>query len=163
MTDLDLDAVRIASPCPADWSAMSGDDRRRLCSQCKLHVYDLSAMTRAEATALVAKKEGRLCVRFFRRADGTMLTQDCPVGLRQKLRAARVRAVAMAAAVFSMLLGCVRKGGEPQSGTGKPDPIELRPLQGEVGGPIQGDVLVPSIPEHDPVMGLVAPAPIEKK
>jgi hypothetical protein len=34
-------------------------------------------MTRAEAEALVAEKEGRLCVRFYRRPDGTMLTRNC--------------------------------------------------------------------------------------
>jgi hypothetical protein len=57
-------------------------ERIRHCSQCQLNVYNLSAMTRAEAEALVGRAEGRLCVRFYRRADGTILTQNCPVGLR---------------------------------------------------------------------------------
>ena len=59
---------------------MYGDDRRRFCSQCKLNVYNLSGMTRDEAEQLVMNSEGRLCVRFFRRKDGTVLTQDCPAG-----------------------------------------------------------------------------------
>src|SRR4051812_9388977 len=85
-----LDRVDVASPCKANWDQMEGDDRARFCSDCKLHVYNLSAMTRAEAESLISGSQGRLCTRFFRRADGTILTQDCPVGLRAvRLRAAR--------------------------------------------------------------------------
>lgn len=58
---------------------MSGDDRVRFCSDCKLNVYNLAGMTRREATELITLQEGRLCVRFFRRKDGTLVTRDCPV------------------------------------------------------------------------------------
>ena len=93
--------VRIASPCGEDWEAMYGDDRVRFCGKCQLNVYNLSAMTRVEAERLIAGREGRLCARFFRRADGTVLTTDCPVGL-----AAVKRKIARAAtAVFSFLFG----------------------------------------------------------
>lgn len=77
-----LDRVKIAAPCPADWNQMFGSERVRFCSQCNLNVYNLSGMTRSEAEALLVKTEERLCVRFFRRADGTILTQNCPVGLK---------------------------------------------------------------------------------
>ena len=59
---------------------MYGDERRRFCSECKLNVYNLSGMTRVEAESLLINSEGPLCVRFFRRKDGTVLTKDCPVG-----------------------------------------------------------------------------------
>ena len=96
-----LDYVRVAAPCSADWDAMIGDDRARFCGQCRLNVYNLSGMTRREAEALIAGAEGRLCVRFYRRADGTILTENCPVGLRAiKRRLSRV-----ASAVFSTVLG----------------------------------------------------------
>src|SRR3954468_19597841 len=98
-----LDQVRVASPCPARWEDMEGDERRRFCGQCQLHVYNLSAMTRAEATALVSGTEGRLCAGFYRRADGTILTRDCPVGLR----AAR----AAAAAALRRIAGGVALSG----------------------------------------------------
>src|SRR6516162_8887116 len=39
--------LRVASPCPADWNAMQGDDRVRFCGQCEKNVYNLSAMTHA--------------------------------------------------------------------------------------------------------------------
>ncbi len=94
-----LDSVRVASPCPASWSRMEGGDRVRFCKECRLHVYDLSALSRAEAEALVLQREGRLCVRYFQRSDGTILTQDCPTGLR----ALRKRVVFLAAAVVSFI------------------------------------------------------------
>jgi len=79
-----LDHIKIAAPCSADWDQMFsfGDKRVRFCSQCNLNVYNLSDMSRQEAEALINKTEGRLCVRFYRRADGSILTQNCPVGLR---------------------------------------------------------------------------------
>ncbi|MCA1594161.1 MAG: hypothetical protein LC754_16355 [Acidobacteria bacterium] len=77
-----LDHVRVAAPCAADWERMNGDERVRFCGQCQLNVYNLSGMTKAEAEALITNAEGRLCVRFYRRADGTILTNNCPVGLR---------------------------------------------------------------------------------
>ena len=79
-----LDHVKIAAPCTADWDRMFAFENKRVrfCSQCQLNVYNLSEMTRSEAEALLHYTEGRLCVRFYRRADGTILTQDCPTGLR---------------------------------------------------------------------------------
>jgi len=74
-----LARVRVASPCKADWDEMIGTDRVRFCGQCSLNVYNLSAMTRDEAESVIAANEGKLCVRFYRRKDGSILTQDCPV------------------------------------------------------------------------------------
>lgn len=95
-----LSRMRVASPCPASWEAMGGDARVRFCRLCDLHVYNISELTRAEAEALVARTEGRLCARLYRRADGTVLTKDCPAGLR----AARRRVGRAAGAAFAALL-----------------------------------------------------------
>jgi hypothetical protein len=96
-----LDNIRVAAPCPADWDRMIGSDRVRYCGQCKLNVYNLSEMSRREAEALIEQTEGRLCVRFYRRADGTVLNRNCPVGLRAiKRRLSRV-----GTALVSTLLG----------------------------------------------------------
>jgi hypothetical protein len=100
-----LSRLRVASPCAADWDSMIGNDRTRFCSQCELNVFNLSAMTRAEAEHLIANAETRLCLRFYRRRDGSIITQDCPVGLRRlKLRASRIRK-AVAAALFGFFAG----------------------------------------------------------
>src|SRR5215470_18013578 len=94
-----LNDIRIASPCPADWEQMTGDERVRHCSECNLNVYTFSAMTEREIRQLIAANQGRrLCTRFYRRADGTILTQNCPWSLRQMARkAVRVAAAALAA------------------------------------------------------------------
>ena len=77
-----LARVRVAAPCPADWNEMRGDERVRFCAQCNLNVYNLSNMSRREAEAVVTRAEGRLCIRYYRRRDGTILTDNCPTGVR---------------------------------------------------------------------------------
>ena len=86
MATISLDQIQIASPCTADWDQMSGDERVRHCGQCDLNVYNLSDMANADAEALIRTHEGRLCVRLYRREDGTVITADCPVGLRAAAR-----------------------------------------------------------------------------
>ncbi len=83
---VNLDTIRIASPCPANWDEMTGDDRSRFCGQCELNVYNLSDMTRNEAEGFLSEKEGRVCVRYHQREDGSIITKDCPVGLQIKHR-----------------------------------------------------------------------------
>jgi hypothetical protein len=96
-----LNNVKIASPCPANWDGMYGNDKVRFCGDCKLNVYNLSGMSKTDAEDLLRNTEGRLCVKYFRRADGTILTQDCPVGWR----ALRKRASNLAAAACTLILG----------------------------------------------------------
>jgi len=126
-------------------------------------VFNLSAMTRGEAERLVQNKgEGRLCVRFFRRADGTLLTEDCPVGLRQRLRWAWARTAALLLTIWGGLTGCEQKAGS--GGTTPP-----RQLMGEAVAPappqgspaLMGDycappaaTAVPPVPPQ-PLMGRV--------
>jgi hypothetical protein len=97
-----LDIIDVASPCTADWETMNGTDQVRRCGQCELNVYHLSNMTRAEAETLVHEHEGRICVRFYRRADGTVLTRDCPLGL-QAIRRQLARLLAGVAAMIAFL------------------------------------------------------------
>ena len=100
-----LNNVRVAAPCPADWYSMYGNERVRFCEQCQLNVYNLSELSRAEAEELIGQAEGRLCVRYYRRKDGSILTQNCPVGLRAlKRRLSRV-ATAIGSSVLSFLAG----------------------------------------------------------
>lgn len=101
-----LENVRIASPCPKKWEEMVGDERTRFCSHCQLNVYNFSAMTQTETEAFLMKAEGRVCGRFYQRADGTMLTQDCPVGLR----AIKQRVSKWVATAFSAIFGLAIPG-----------------------------------------------------
>jgi len=99
--------IKIASPCSANWDEMEGNERSRHCKQCKLSVHNLSAMSASEAEALLAGKQGRLCVRFYRRHDGTVLTQDCPAGLAKVKSRARTQALWLRAAFASAMVGFV--------------------------------------------------------
>ena len=58
-------------------------------------------MTSVEIRALLAKSDGRLCMRLFRRTDGTVITKDCPIGLR----AYRKRVASVATAALASVLG----------------------------------------------------------
>ena len=100
-----LDDVRIASPCSANWDEMFGNDRMRFCGECKLNVYNLSGMSRQQAEDLVASAEGRLCVRFYRRIDGTIITENCPVGWARVKQRAKVYVTAAFSLMMTLLGG----------------------------------------------------------
>ncbi len=136
-----LDQVRVASPCNARWEDMTGDDKSRFCGKCEKNVYNLSAMTREEAELLVLEREGQLCARFFRRADGTMITQDCPVGVRRK-RLRLVGVLALGGGVAAMASGLA--AGMLMSRGAAPVPM---PMQGAV-----------ALPEPVQEMGDIGPA-----
>jgi hypothetical protein len=154
-----LDGVSVASPCNADWDQMMGDERARFCGQCQLNVYNLSALTRAEAELLIGRTEGRLCVRYYRRADGSILTRDCPVGLRAIRRRMSyvVRAVSSAVLTFLAGLGIyAMKWNYADRGwtTGAPVAPQARVLP-----VIQGEVMAPV----EPMMGTWAYTPPNKE
>jgi hypothetical protein len=122
-----LDRISIASPCTVSWDCMTGDEKSRHCAQCNLKVHNLSAMTRDEAEAFLASTiDAKVCARLYRRADGTVLTQDCPVGIAViRLRARRF--VARVAAAFGLVATAAAAGTEA-SRTECAGPIRLRAL-----------------------------------
>ena len=175
-----LDNVEIASPCTASWNEMTGNDQVRHCSQCSLNVYNLSAMTREQATDLIAGAEGRVCIRLYRRTDGTVLTQDCPTGLR----AARERVVRsvrnIAATVVTLIAGMVGLGArqawaqdesprhmmgglrpvhmEPENSAPKQDTVQTRQDTAQV---TKDTVATEEPNEENMIMGLMVVRPVE--
>ena len=177
-----LDAVSVASPCHADWDAMRGDERARFCPSCAKNVYNLSAMTAGEAQLLLQEKEGRLCIRFFQREDGTMLTADCPVGAAALKE--RSPAFALWAGVLSLvvLLVAATSPALLPSANAQPEtevapspattqaPVEIRgevsiaptatptatplPTQSDLPRVVMGDMMAPT---PAPRMGKIAP------
>ena len=88
---------------------MRGDDRVRHCGTCNKNVYNLSAMAEQEAAALVARhKGGDLCVRFYRRADGTVMTSNC--GARSRTGWRRLPGLAGVALVALAAAACGKQG-----------------------------------------------------
>jgi hypothetical protein len=127
-----LDRVEIASPCRESWSTMAGDERVRFCVACGRHVYNLSAMTREEASALLVGTSSERCIRLYRRPDGTVLTRDCPVGVRRR----RTRRLAVAAFAGAMLAaGAIAAASE--EGNDAPRPVSRHaaapPVPAETG------------------------------
>jgi hypothetical protein len=122
------------------------DKRVRFCSKCNLNVYNLSGMNRREAEALITKTEGRLCIRFYRRADGSILTRNCPVGLK----AIKRRVAWLAQVVLGMVLSFV-------SGLGlyifhldrKPVPLRGAPSIFEPHTVLKGVFLVKPVSESE--------------
>ena len=85
---------------------MTGDEKSRVCAQCDLSVLNASEMTDEEVMmAIMSLQTGkRVCMRIYRRHDGTILTKDCPVGLRKKLAANARRVAAWLAGGLSVLV-----------------------------------------------------------
>ncbi len=98
-----LNKIQIAAPCHVDWDSMTGDERKRFCGDCKLNVFNISEMSTRDAAALIRETEGRACMRLYRRADGTVITDNCPVGLR-KVRD-RMRKTAAAVVAYLIVVG----------------------------------------------------------
>jgi len=143
-TNTDRSPLTIRTPCPKRWEELSGDGRRRFCSECSLHVHNAAALTRREAEALVARDEGRVCMRIEYDAHGA------PV--HKEPRAARV--VRWLAGTGAALLAACHGASEPVPPT---QPAEPPSRLGEAVAPAveMGGVAAP-----EPLMGMVA-APVE--
>lgn len=114
-----LNKIMISSPCSIGWENMDGDERVRFCNACQLNVYNTSQMTKKEVVALMSNGKAN-CLRIYRRADGTMMTEDCPVGLRRVRNAVRImtkRLTRVAASIISLALstsGVMAKAPTPK-------------------------------------------------
>jgi hypothetical protein len=85
-----LGTFALASPCTESWAAMKGTDTVRHCERCDLDVYDARKMTVAELEQRFATGR-RVCLRLWVRFDGTLLTKDCPSGVKALVTFARER------------------------------------------------------------------------
>ncbi len=156
-----LDNLAVASPCGANWDEMVGDERVRFCLSCEKNVYNVSAMASEEAERLLAQSAnagGEICVRFYKRADGTIMTQDCPVGEKKKRRKKVALAVAgagamafAAAAAFAQRQTCTTTMGAIAAPTA--DPV----TPPEPSDSTMGDRAEPT-PPH--IMGSPLPVPV---
>ncbi len=150
-------ALQMASPCDVPWEAMRGNDRQRRCDQCDKNVYNIARLAPEELVTLIEKTEGQFCGRLFQRADGTLQTEDCPVGLARTLRRAKRKSLLGAAALVTALASAASMvlGG---------DPVQERPIVKETIKKIEA--ITPK-PEPIPVAGglraypLPAPKPVD--
>jgi hypothetical protein len=98
------DDAPIATPCGADWTAMSPRGKARLCGQCDKLVHDLSAMTERAARALLETRptEG-LCIRYLHDATGEIWFGARAERVVPASRLARRGAAAMSAAALLLV------------------------------------------------------------
>lgn len=132
---ISLQEIEIAKPCQASWDKMVGDDQVRHCSLCHKNVYNLSAMSEAEALELLQEKEGNLCVRLYKRADGTVITSDCP----SRREASPLRSITLLAAASWLALGTAPSMAQP------PQPLHLlgEPATRLMGAPAASNAAEP--------------------
>lgn len=123
-----LHSVRVAAPCQESWDTMTGSERVRSCERCQHKVYNLSELTTSEAEALLRDASGRLCVRFYRRADGTILTKDCPVGATTRRNQRLAQAGAGIAAAVGAAAALFPSQPQPEPVMGKVAVYELGEL-----------------------------------
>jgi MYXO-CTERM domain-containing protein len=71
-----LRTIAVHTPCRVSWDGMTGSDAVRHCGSCSSNVYNLSAMTEHDAEALLARAES-VCIRYYYRPDGTLVTTNC--------------------------------------------------------------------------------------
>jgi hypothetical protein len=135
---------------------MEGDERVRFCRQCNLHVYNVASLTSAEAGSLISRTEGRLCARLYRRADGTVLTRDCPVGLAAARRRVARAAGAALAAILSLCGACAFGQGK---GKDAESCATCASKVGRVASPGKGSALKGTV--IDPAQGAIPNARVQ--
>jgi hypothetical protein len=177
---LALEQISVPIPCSVEWNSMTGDQQQRYCTQCRQQVYNLSAMTRdaaeefiqahsvaiAEGTANGQQPAARLCVRLYRRPDGTVVTRDCS-RITQATRKTAAWIFGLAASLLFVMLGVV--GLSRASGSSVRNPFgfwpelcthePLRTWFGRSASPpvIMGDI-APLIPSKPPQATASTPA-----
>jgi hypothetical protein len=91
--------LEVVAPCPENWGGMPGTEAVRFCGRCRQNVYNLSALTDFQVDQLMSGP--RVCVRFFARGDGTVITRSCS----PMRKAAGRRALALAAGLIPLAAG----------------------------------------------------------
>lgn len=112
----------VPNPCHEDWDKLTPEERGHFCTVCETKVWDLSALTRAEAEEFLRSTEGDLCVSYRERANGEVVHRDAPV-----VPLSRLMKRLPAAAGFSLALAACTPTGSGADGAdtaevAKPDP-----------------------------------------
>jgi hypothetical protein len=141
-----LASVRVASPCPARWEDMEGNERKRYCSDCKLIVFNLSDMTSQEAESFLRSATGRVCAHYYQRPDGTILTRDCPRGLAAVRRRFALCATSVASLILFTGLALARGMSREATGILSIDEIKSRVRKTEPFVTLLGPELSPPPP-----------------
>ncbi len=137
--------LQIKTACPKNWAELVGDEKKRFCSDCNLHVHNAARLTQVEASTLVAKSSSRVCMRIEYDASGAPLFRDSlPAVDVKSRRVSRIARWALSAAA-GLLAACNGSiappaATDPSTGTnGGETPSKM----GKVVSTVMGDVAVP--------------------
>ncbi len=125
-----IQSIFITSPCSVKWEDMAGGQSVRFCGDCKLNVHNLTSLSDEEAVALLDRKKAgeRVCTYFYRKDDGTIVTDNCPKQIKQ----VRNRIQAYATSMLTALCWVLATSANAQGLVGAP--VDPRYGQGaEVG------------------------------
>lgn len=165
--------LKVGKPCPKLWSELTGDSKCRFCSECQLHVHNLSEMQEGERERFVAESGGQACIAYELNADGSMVTPPRWPWLARMVRPFKWAGLTALSAVLPFWFsGCAtRRGPGPGAIMGVPmppppsassasvqeaqgDPGPARTTQGEPGAPIRpmtlGKVKAPQPKQEQP-------------
>ena len=133
-----LSVLRLDLPCQVPWDDMAvidGDESVRFCTQCRLNVHNLSAMTAEEAKACLARQTDRVCVSFLQAADGRAITLEYQPVNRSRRRWQRAAvAAALVAATGGATVAAMRKP-PPAVVPAAPPPVPVAQLSGGICAP----------------------------
>lgn len=163
-----LNLIEIPKPCEVPWASMQGNDRVRFCGQCSKNVYNISAMSEEQAMKLLIDSEGKVCISMLKRADGTIVSDNCPPILRpvrnsfRRLAAVCAAFTAFACNHIDAFAEDLSKKGESGSQAQK-SITEKGKASGKSGSSCSADTLIvkpaggKAIPEPMMLGGAIAP------
>jgi hypothetical protein len=119
-----------------------------------MKVFNLSEMSADEARALIARAHQgeRVCARFYRRADGKVMTRDCRPG-RTRLQRLRMKIAVTLFAAWAGGSGWL--SGVVAFAKSRRDSQQIHFITGKIAAP--GDYISDS--QEPMLMGEIAPAP----
>jgi hypothetical protein len=165
-------SIHIKTPCPKTWDELSGDDAKRYCSECSLHVLNSVRLTRTQAHRLVATASERVCMRIELDASGAPVFLDsprpAPVPVPVPIRRPRAWAVRAASWIFGaaagLLAACQRSETLGRAASSPPPPAadQSAAKLGEVATTaLLGDVACPPVAPPEVIGEVSAPPPPE--
>ncbi len=102
----------IEKPCPANWDDIKGDEKKRYCEHCQLHVHNLSAMTPNEQRDILFPGNTRNCISYVARANARAVDSESWLKIQSASWLPRWLAT-IVAALTSLCIPSCRTTGTP--------------------------------------------------